>query len=159
MNEFEIQSLEIARQSFYANIGSDIIAAVALAAAIVGAIAAFRGIRGAVDQLEVAKWNSLLSFEQDMAHRRSRFADIAAQLASTAPTPTLAAMYDEAKESYFNSLDRLSSSILIGHFPDKEMKQDYEGTITRVVQGFPADFQTGTPYRKIVKLYNKWIDQ
>jgi hypothetical protein len=39
------------------------------------------------------------------------------------------------------------------------MKQDYQEFITGVVRAFPADFDTGTRYRKVVKLYNLWQDQ
>jgi hypothetical protein len=39
------------------------------------------------------------------------------------------------------------------------MKQDYHEAITEVVRAFPDDFDTGTRYRKIVKLYNRWQDQ
>jgi hypothetical protein len=51
-----------------------------------------------------------------------------------------------------NSLDRLASSILKGHFPDPEMKLDYHEYIVEVDRAFPENFDTGTHYRKVVKL-------
>src|ERR1700751_829288 len=64
-------------------------------------------------------WNSLLSFEQDMASRRTRFQKLANQIGASRESPeVLKLQFDEATESYSNSLDRLASSILRGHFPD-----------------------------------------
>lgn len=152
MSEYEIQSLEVARHTLWAYWSADAIAAVALVAAIIGGFIAYRNMK-------IIILNSLLSLEQDMANRRTKFADIAAQMKdNNVPIETLQSSFDEAKENYFNSLDRLASSILNGHFPDLEMKQDYKDVITDVVRTFHNDFQTGTRFRKIVKLYERWQD-
>lgn len=74
------------------------------------------------------------------------------------PAEEFQARFNSAKENYFNSLDRLASSILNGQFPDSEMKHDYHEAITIVVRTFKDDFATGTHYRKVVKLYNRWQD-
>ncbi len=156
-----MQTLTLAQSQLSAYWVADIIAFLALIAAIVGGALAFKNVKVIAEQLEIARWNTLLSFEQDMATRRTKFHDLALdmQLSETAQPKFLQERYDEARESYFNSLDRLASSILRGHFPDAEMKQDYHEAITEVVRAFPDDFDTGTRYRKIVKLYNRWQDQ
>lgn len=158
MTEYETQTLAVAKQQLLASYIGDGIAFLALIAAVVGGVVAYKSVKAVVAQLEISRWNTLLSFEQDMAARRTKFADIAAQMQAnpSAPPAMLQAMFNEAKESYFNSLDRLASSILNNHFPDAEMKQDYLEVLTTVVRGFPSDFATGTRYRKVVKLYDRW---
>jgi hypothetical protein len=160
MSAFEAQSIAVAKQQLWAFVAADFIAFLALIAAIVGGVLTYKSIRVVAQQLELSRWNTLLTFEQDMANRRTRFHDIDAELKSdSANAETIQKRFDEAKESYFNSLDRLASSILNSHFPDHEMKQDYQETITTVIRVFPEDFATGTHYRKVVKLYNRWQDQ
>jgi hypothetical protein len=153
---FELQSLDIARGQLWAYWIADGIAAFAFLAVVVGAALALKSLRA-------SQWNTLLLFEQDMAHRREKFQELGARLTQSlqdGPEPRmLQLMYNEAKESYFNSLDRLASSIIKGHFPDPEMKLDYHEALAEVVREFPKDFDTGTHYRKVVKLYNRWQDQ
>lgn len=151
MSEFETQSLATAKATLYTYIAADVIAGLTFFAVLIGAVIAWRNVRSVI-------WNSLLSFEQDMATRRTKFQDLAAKIKDDKAELTQL-MFDEAKESYFNSLDRLASSILNGHFPDKEMKQDYLEVLTEVVRGFPNDFHTGSRYRKVIKLFNRWNDQ
>jgi hypothetical protein len=158
---YEEQSIAIAKYQLWCYIGADVIAFLGVVAAIVGGVLAYRNIKVIAQQLEIARWNTLLSFEQDMATRRTKFHDISAHMQANpdASAQELQSRFDEAKESYFNSLDRLASSILNGHFPDSEMRQDYHEAITGVVRAFPADFATGTHFRKVVKLYNRWQDR
>jgi hypothetical protein len=147
------QVMEISRHTLWVYACADIIALVALVAAVIGGFIAARNLRS-------VRWNALLSFEQDMSHRRANFQEIARRIdgsqAGSADTELLRATFNEAKENYFNSLDRLASSILSGHFPDKEMKQDYMEVFTLVIRAYQDDFGAGTHYRKAVKLYNKW---
>jgi hypothetical protein len=153
MSEYEKIAASIMQANFYVSLAGVIITFCALCAAIVGGFLAFRNTK-------IIIWNSLLSFEQDMANRRTRFQEIAVKLSdATLSTGMLKHQFNEAKESYFNSLDRLASSILRGHFPDDEMRLDYREVFTEVVRNFQEDFGTGTRYRKIVKLYNRWQDQ
>ena len=77
MSEYERQSIDIAEQTLRVYFWGDIIAAGALFAVIIGGIVAFYTLRAIRKQLESAKWNSLLSFEADMAARRDRFTDLA----------------------------------------------------------------------------------
>ena len=161
MTEFERQTVEIAQWQFWATVGADAIAALALVAAVVGGVLAYKNIKVIVNQLELSRWSTLLVFEQDMAARGAAFQVIAAE-SKTHPgkAPELfQERFNAAKENYFNAIDRLASSILIGHFPPDAMKQDYQEFITGMVRPFPSDFDTGTRYRKVVKLYNRWQDQ
>jgi len=89
-----------------------------------------------------------------MASRGDKVRELATQL----DNPHVKGKYDAAKESYFNSIDRLASLILNGQFPQHELKQDYHDMIKETIRAFPADFTTGTRYRKIVKLHDKWED-
>lgn len=154
MTPYEIQSIAIAQQQLSAYWWADRIAAAALLAVLIGAVLAYKSLRA-------SQWNTLLSFEQDMATRRANFHKVAAMMNENPDLSNvfLKLLLDEAKETYFNSLDRLASSILKGHFPDKTMKLDYQESITRVVREFKDDFGTSTEYRNVLKLYNKWQDQ
>jgi hypothetical protein len=153
MTDYEAQSLAVAKHQLSAYWGADGIALLALIAAIVGGVLAYRN-------LKVMRWGMLLSLEQDMATRRGKFLDIAAQMeAHPGASDLQQAQFNEAKENYFNSLDRLASSILNGHFPDSEMKHDYLESFTTVVREYKDDFGPGTHYRKTIKLYEKWQNQ
>lgn len=156
MTDYEAQTLALAKTTLSLYWVADCVAVFALIAALYGGFLGYRTLSSVVEQLKIARWNALLSFEQDMANRRSRFADVGAQLTTSASSTILQATYNEARESYFNSLDRLASSILNGHFPDAEMKQDYQEVFTSVIRTYPSDFATGTRYRKVVAIYEKW---
>jgi hypothetical protein len=161
MTPFEAQSVAVARDQFWVFVGGDFIAAGALLAAVVGGFLAYKNIQIIIEQLRLSRWSTLLVFEQDMANRREAFHKIDADMRAQPQISqeVLRARFNDAKESYFNSLERLASSILNGHFPDAEMKQDYHEVITSVVRAFPDDFATGTRYRKVIKLFNRWQDQ
>lgn len=154
MSPFETQSIEVAKSALTASIVADIIAGIALLAVIAGGIVAYLTLRAILAQLQGAQWSTLLSLEQEMAGRGEKFRELVGQMND----PHAKEKYDAAKENYFNSIDRLASLILNGQFPQRELKQDYQEMIKETIRTFPADFTTGTRYRKIVKLHNKWED-
>ena len=91
----------------------------------------------------------LLFLEQDMASRRKTFHDIdAAMKAPGASATTIAPRFAEAKESYFNSFERLASLVLGKYFDDDEMRRDYRDALRNCLTNFPDDFAVGSPYRK-----------
>lgn len=156
MSDYENLSLQIAKDTFYVYLGSDFIAFFTFLAVIFGGYTAYSTLKKIELQLESAKWNALLSFEQDMSNRRQRLSDIA-ELVKSEPEKNRA-IFEEAKESYLNAVDRLASSILNGQFPEVEMKADYREFITSVVRKNEDKFKAGTRYPKILKLYEKWRD-
>jgi hypothetical protein len=156
MTDYEIQSLQIAKDTFYVYLAADVIAFCALIAAIWGGKIAFATLRKIEEQLESAKWNSLLPFEQDMNARRQRFSDIAHKL--IAEPEKYEASYQEAKERYLNAVERLASAILNGQFPEAEMKVSYREYIAATIREYPDKFGAGTHYPRILKLYEKWKD-
>ncbi|HJT00120.1 MAG TPA: hypothetical protein VJ756_13595 [Terriglobales bacterium] len=159
MTEFERRSVEIAADSLAVSQWSAIIAASALLASIVAGILAFITVRTIIGQLESAKWNALLSFEQDMSLRRERFQEIARELPESGTvSPTIKARLKEAQENYLNAVERLSSSILNGQFPELEMKQSYREFIALTIRDFPDAFKAGTALRKTLKLHERWQD-
>jgi HD-like signal output (HDOD) protein len=119
-------------------------------AAVVGGLFAHKNIK-------VLSLSALLSIEQDLARRRSRFQDLALSAADS-PTELQNAQFEEAKESYFNGLDRLAWAVLADYFPDTNMKQDYHEQLTAVIRAYPSDFNVGTHFRNIVKLHKRWDD-
>jgi hypothetical protein len=138
---------------FWSYVAADFIALLALGAAILGGAYAHKNIK-------VLRLSALLSVEQDLTRRRGSFQNIAISLAATDTSSDLQrAQFEEAKESYFNGLDRLAWAVLAGYFPDANMKQDYHEQLTAVIRGYPNDFNAGTHFRNIVKLHNRWDDQ
>jgi len=158
VTEFETQSLVVAKETLTVyQIGAGI-ACAALLASIVAAVVAYRTFQAIVSQLESAKWNMLLSFEKDIASRRDRFQSLARELETAPVSASLPARMKEAIESYLNAVERLSSSILNGQFPELEMKQSYRDYIASTIKQHPEHFQPGTAYRKTLQLHEKWSD-
>lgn len=151
MTPYETASLVLADKQYTLALVSTAISAVALLSAVWGGFIVY-------GQLTSARWMSLLALEQDMANRREKFLKIQERIQNEPDIEALASEYAVQKESYLNSLERLASSVLNGNFPEKEMKQDYRDYITHVVRSFPAQFQPGTSYRKVLKLYERWQD-
>ena len=161
MSPYEEQSLVIAKNTLWVYFGGDLIAFGALLVAALGGYLAYVNLLKISQQLKITRWNSLLSFEQDMSTRRAKFLEIAVRLPSITDDQSRTMtrlMFEEAKQNYFNSLDRLASCIMNGQFPDEEMRQDYLESITNTVREHHGDFGTATKYRKVMKLYNKWQD-
>ncbi|SRR5260370_13806156 len=156
MSPYEAQSIEVAKAALAASIVADVIAGIAVLAAIGGGIFAYLTLKAILTQIKAAQWSTLLSLEQDMASRADKFIDLAKQMKTSSPPGQ--EEFDAAKESYFNSIDRFASLILNGQFPRSELKQDYQDLIKNTIRNYQADFTTGTRYRKVVKLYDKWED-
>ena len=157
MTPYEAQSIEVARSALAVSIWADIIAGIAVVAAVVGGIFAYLTLKAILAQLKAAQWSTLLSLEQDMASRRDKFRELVDQMSSQ-PAALIKEKFDEAKESYFNSIDRFATLVLNEQFPQSELKQDYQDILKEIIRAFPDDFNAGTRFRKVVKLYNKWED-
>jgi len=156
MTDYETQSLQIATDTYHVYWWADVIAVGALVAAIVGGFFAFLTLSKIAQQLESAKWNALLSFEQDMNARRQRFSDITQKVIFS--PEEYQTSYEEAKESYLNAIERLASCILKGQFPEAEMKTSYRGYIASTIKEFEDRFRAGTDYPRILELHQKWRD-
>jgi hypothetical protein len=112
-------------------------------------------------QVKFARLSALLSLEQDMYQRRYQFQLISKELISD-NTPDqknlLENRLDDAIENYLNSLDRLSSCILSAHFDEKTLRSEYRDVLNETVSQFKEKFGADTPYRKLLKLHDKWKD-
>jgi hypothetical protein len=158
MTPYEAQSIEVARSTLTTYIVADIISGIALLAIITGGVVAYLTLKALLTQLRAAQWSALLSLEQDIASRMERFIDLAKQM-DTSSSPLQKEALDAAKERYFNSIDRFASLVLNGQFPQSELKQDYQDLIKNIICTYPADFDTNTHYRKVVKLHKKWEEE
>ncbi|HAU28996.1 MAG TPA: hypothetical protein DCW68_02660 [Rhodospirillaceae bacterium] len=121
-------------------------------------------LKASAEAINISRWDSLLSFEQDMFSRQANFISISqkirdAKLENKGETELIKAEHEAAKEIYLNSVDRLATCILRGHFSDPEMRPDYSDFINNVVNQFKDDLGVATHYRNIVKLYDKWKDK
>jgi hypothetical protein len=151
MTEYETQSLQIATNTYYVYLGG-------LVVAFLAGCVAFWTLRKIAQQLESAKWNALLSFEQDMNARRHRFSEISQKLASSSEPAKHEATFNEAKESYLNAVERLAASILKGQFPEDEMKTSYREYIASTIREYEDKFGAGTHYPRVIELHKKWRD-
>jgi hypothetical protein len=127
----------------------------ALVAAVVGGFIGYRSIKA-------AQWSTLLTLEHEMVSRQNKYDELDRHMKSLSPNdPDLKLLPFQlaaAKESYFNALDRLASMVLNGQFSQEELKQDYRDVIKETIRKYSTDFGPGTPYRKVMKLYDKWED-
>ena len=124
---------------------------------MVDGFVAYKTLQAILAQIKAAQWSTLLSLEQDMASRRDKFQELG-QTIGKSPTSVEQLAFDEAKENYLNSVDRLAYMHLNGQFPEKELKQDYRDVIKETIRAFPSDFSPGTHFRKVLKLHDKWED-
>lgn len=159
MTDYETQSLEVAKNTLYVYGGADLIALLALIAVIWGGWTALKTLKTITQQLENAKWNALLSFEEDMNNRRQRLSDIAAEVIPDSKDKHCVRI-EEAKESYLNTVERLASAILKGQFPEDEMKRSYREFMISTTRDseFKEKIGDTTRYRGIKELNDKWKD-
>lgn len=66
---------------------------------------------------------------------------------------------EAAKENYFNVLDRLCYCILKNYIKDRDWKSEYNDLIKDTVCSNESYFGTGTYYKSIKKLYEKWNEE
>lgn len=168
MTDFESMSIDIARASLQTAIDTLFVykwgawlSTTSLVVSLIAAAIALFTLKKIAGQLESSQLNSLLILEQDMSVRRKRFTDIEQEIADLnggKVTDSIVRNFDEAKESYLNSVERLASCILHGRFDESEMKADYRDFISNTVKVHKDDFHAGTSYRKILKLHEKWAD-
>jgi hypothetical protein len=64
--------------------------------------------------------------------------------------------FESAKESYFNSLDRLCFCIDKKYIQDKDWRVEYRNAIQNVITEFPDDFNEASPYKNIKKINRLW---
>lgn len=93
-----------------------------------------------------------------MNNRRQRLSEMSQTVKESSKPTKHALIYEEAKESYLNAVERLASSILKGQFPEDEMKTSYREFINNTVREYEDKFRVGTHFPRIVKLHEKWQD-
>jgi hypothetical protein len=150
----------------------------AIATVLVAASAAWIGIRTLrqlVDQVKLAaeanaigQLNALLVLEQDMSRRRDRLGEIATQLehlqksaaynADPSILDPVIRQFNEGRENYLNSLDRLCFCVLRNKFSDDELRSDYRDVVKQAIVDSPEQFGAASSFRNILKLHNKWAD-
>ena len=60
------------------------------------------------------------------------------------------------KESYFNALDRFCYCILKGYLKDRDWNKEYGDLIRTTIRENEEHFGTGTYYKNLKKIYEKW---
>lgn len=121
-------------------------------------------VEAAVKSNSIGELNALLALEELIADRRLRLsqAGIAVKECkdkSSESFDSLVLQFDEAKQMYLNGLDRFCFCVLKGLLQDEDMRLEYREIIKTAIKDFSDDFGTGTPYRNIKKVYEKWADK
>ena len=115
MSPFEYQNLQIESLQLVSYMAADGIALIALLAAIVGGYVGYRNLR-------IVRLSLLLFLEQDLAARRRSFHDIQARMRDGGSGDELEGpLFEEAKESYFTTFERLASLALAQYFSNEEL--------------------------------------
>jgi uncharacterized membrane protein YfbV (UPF0208 family) len=161
-------TLSVLRWQAWAAEASVIVAFVAAAIAIPSLRNLTRQVKEAAQANSIGQLNALLAIEQDMSRRRDRLSELGTKVQSVKESPEYKAnaaileivisQYNESKENYLNSLDRLCFCILRGKFSEDELRADYREVIRRAITDFKDDFGTGTAFRNVRKVYERWAD-
>jgi len=128
------------------------------------------GLRKALDQSNLMA-NFEIEFE--LNRRKGRVADIRtrnlenlASIKGDKPNEhekrnieILDGLFEEALEDYLNVFDRLSSFILKKCLKEEDFRIEYRDMLFYTIKEESEKFQTGTRYRNMVKLYDKWKDK
>jgi len=132
---------------------------------------AIRQLSKVASQIEVAaKANSLsqlsalLNLEQQIADRRLELSKAGIAIAQVRGSPgeefdSAKLRFNEAKEMYLNSLERLCFCVLRDLFHDDDIRLEYRDVIRAALTDFASDFGDASPYRNIRKVHNRWADQ
>lgn len=151
-----------------------IISAIGVVAAIIAAIVYFAQLKKMTSSVEtavaansIATLNTVITLEKSITDNRIRFSDAAVAASKLKPeddekhrNATILA-FDEARENYLNSMDRFCACILREQFPETDYRKDYRNAVNEIVThaNYKELMGTGTRYRNIVKLYDKWADE
>jgi len=143
---------------------SAVIALLMLAAAIWQVSKLTNQVAVAVKSNSISELNALLALEQQIADRRMQLSQTGIAVKeckdkSGDQFDSLVLQFDEAKQMYLNGLDRLCFCVLKGLLQDDDMRLEYRDIIKSALKDFPEDFGTGTSYRNINKVYEKWADK
>ncbi|MCK4819857.1 hypothetical protein KA005_29095 [bacterium] len=122
-------------------------------------------VEEAVKSNSISQLNALLALEQQIAERRLELSQAGIAVADLKDSnnsneiDSASLRFNEAKQMYLNGLDRLCFCVLKGLLNDEEMRLEYREIISSAIKDFPEDFNTGTPYRNVKKVYEQWADK
>lgn len=122
-------------------------------------------VKEAVKSNSLNRLNALLSIEQQIADRRQDLSEAGIAVAELTNSTdeikidSASLRFNEAKQMYLNGLDRLCYCVEKKLLDDDEIRLEYRDIINIAIEDFKDDFQTGTPYRNIKKVYEKWADK
>lgn len=123
-------------------------------------------VETAVEANSISRLQALLSIEDGIAERRLKLSETGIEVAELGKQKPIDKdklqianlRFNEAKQMYLNGLDRLCFCLSKGLLKEDELRSEYREVISSAVKDFSDDFNTGTPYRNIKKVYEKWVD-
>ena len=124
-------------------------------------------VKTAADANSIATLNAVINLEKTITDNRNRLSQTAAEVSKlssdtdTQHKQTVILVFNEARENYLNSMDRLCACIIRGQIPEVDYRKDYINAINEIVthKNYNELMGVGTRYRNIVKLYEKWADE
>lgn len=148
-------------------------------AAIVGFVLAIKQLRSINETLTIDKetlginkqsqrfeiLNSLMQLESEMNRRKllcsetirdMELHEVSGSKVGPKRAEVLGKFLIEAKENWFNSVDRLCYCIIKEYFPERDWKVDYKEYIRVLVDDHEDDFGPKTIYTNIIDLHEKW---
>lgn len=121
-------------------------------------------VKQAVEANRISRLNALLGMEDSIVQRRRELSEAGIRLSqlpqATADADWRAAelRFNEAKQMYLNALDRLCFCLLKKVLDEDELRPEYREIVRLAVNDFESEFGTGTDYRNIKKVYDRWSD-
>jgi hypothetical protein len=104
----------------------------------------------------------VLDIESELHSRKTKIDETSSKIrvAGDQNNHSLVEIYDDDleafKESYFNALDRFCYCILKDYLKDRDWKKEYGDLIRTTVRENEGHFGTGTYYKNLKKIYEKW---
>lgn len=141
---------------------SAIAASVMAIAAVVGVAFGLIQLSNIRTELRNGSLDSILEIESQMNERKSKVDEITNKIMVEGSTWTvdLKSAYslwlNQAKENWYNAIDRFAFCVIRNYVEENEWKVEYRNYIHDVIIADPTKFQTGSPYRNMIDLDNKW---
>jgi hypothetical protein len=143
-------------------------------AALIGLSVAIIQLGGVNASLKHSNLTSIFQFETEMNRRKEQMASIRLKLSEflkDRPDETLSdsdkkyvealnEAVKEANENYLNAFERISYFIVNKLLKEEDFRVEYREMLFDTIKEDNYDmFDIKTPYRNMMKLYNKWKDK
>lgn len=120
-------------------------------------------VEEAVKANSISQLNALLTLEDQISQRRQKLSKVGISIKQAGPSShdmdSLNLEFDEAKQMYLNSLDRLCFCVQKNFLPTDDIRREYKEVIKSAMNDFKDDFGPTSHYRNIKKIYEEWQEK